>query len=351
MLRDDTYVLLEALPLQLTTLIVVKKRPEGSRAESLRAWPRISLPLHNEGRTIVPPTVPCLPMLSAFSPAWFQRKDKIVAPGMCSRPVTSSGPTPNTTPSFSAFGATTQLSPRTSALSTPAHIAQYVEDLVSPSLDRYGSGATVGRLSPRVQASHNVEDLALTSHASAHHLLGCRPSTPMHGGPSWQFELRDAGSRDMNCMLLCIIAALDLHNHLGQRETPQSLRCQIADHVQSFDGSQRLEFMQQFHEDIPTTRLMKMEKFMLRPSHCCLLSFITMLMLTGVFSVTNQKYLVLILSCCWSNLRVQIESRLRRGRRLPVSETKCNRDHIGLGVFLHDANEYTHSTLHSGCMV
>ena len=148
---------------------------------------------------------------------------------MCSRPVTSSGPTPNTTPSPSTFGATTQLSPRTSALSTPAHIAQYVEDLVSPSLDRYGSGATVGRLSPRVQASHNVEDLALTSHASAHHLLGCRPSTPMHGEPSWQF----------------------------------------AD---------------------------------------------------------------------W-------------GRRLPVSETKCNRDHIGLGVFLHDANEYTHSTLHSGCMV
>ena len=37
--------------------------------------------------------------------------------------------------------------------------------------------------------------------------------------------------------------------------------------------------------------------------------------------------------------------------KLSVSETKCNRDHIGLGVFLHDANEYTHSTLHSGCMV
>ena len=42
---------------------------------------------------------------------------------------------------------------------------------------------------------------------------------------------------------------------------------------------------------------------------------------------------------------MQIESRLRWGRRLPVSETKCNRDHIGLGVFPHDVDKYTHVTL------
>ena len=95
----------------------------------------------------------------------------------------------------------------------------------------------------------------------------------------------------------------------------------------------------------------RMEKSMHRPSHCCLLSFITMSMLTGVFSVTNRKYLVLMLSSCWSNLRVQIESGLRLCQRLPVSETKCNRDHVGLGVFLHNVDEYTHATLYFRCMV